>query len=68
MMNNCAVRTVMSGVLGSGLGLVFGVVMGSMDAGVSSQHPYHHDNLILSTLSFADACLQRHGPTFRELG
>lgn len=35
MMNNCAVRTVMSGVLGSGLGLVFGVVMGSMDAGVS---------------------------------
>ena len=38
MMNNCAVRTVMSGVLGSGLGLVFGVVMGSMDAGVSSQH------------------------------
>ena len=35
MMNNCAVRTVMSGVLGSGLGLVFGVVMGTMDAGVS---------------------------------
>lgn len=38
MMNNCAVRTVMSGVLGSGLGLVFGVVMGSMDAGVSCWH------------------------------
>ncbi len=34
-MNNCAIRTVMSGVMGMGLGLVFGVVMGSMDAGVS---------------------------------
>ncbi len=35
MMNNCGIRTVMSGVMGMGLGLVFGVVMGSMDAGVS---------------------------------
>ncbi|KAL0040875.1 hypothetical protein WJX79_008176 [Trebouxia sp. C0005] len=33
MMNNCGIRTVMSGVMGMGLGLVFGVVMGSMDAG-----------------------------------
>ena len=33
-MNNCAVRTVMSGVMGAGLGAVFGVVMGSMDTGV----------------------------------
>ena len=35
MMNNCGIRTVMSGVMGMGLGLVFGIVMGSMDAGVS---------------------------------
>ncbi len=30
-MNNCAVRTIMSGVMGSGLGVVFGVFMGTMD-------------------------------------
>lgn len=35
MMNNCGVRTVMSGVMGMGLGVLFGVVMGTMDAGVS---------------------------------
>ena len=35
MMNNCGIRTVMSGVMGMGLGVLFGVVMGTMDAGVS---------------------------------
>lgn len=34
-MNNCGIRTVMSGVMGMGLGVLFGVVMGTMDAGVS---------------------------------
>lgn len=53
MMNNCAVRTVMSGVLGSGLGLVFGVVMGSMDAGVGFWQWLNH------------TCLsQQQGPYF----
>ena len=33
-MNNCATRTVMSGVMGLGLGVLFGVVMGSMDGAV----------------------------------
>lgn len=33
-MNNCAVRTVMSGVMGSGLGVVFGIFMGTMDTSV----------------------------------
>ena len=35
MMNNCGIRTVMSGVMGMGLGVLFGIVMGTMDAGVS---------------------------------
>ncbi|KAK9810653.1 hypothetical protein WJX73_007744 [Symbiochloris irregularis] len=30
-MNNCATRTVLSGVLGAGLGVVFGIFMGTMD-------------------------------------
>lgn len=34
-MNNCAVRTVLSGVMGSALGVVFGVFMGTMDSSVS---------------------------------
>ena len=35
-MNNCGVRTVLSGVMGAGLGVVFGIFMGTMDmAGVS---------------------------------
>jgi import inner membrane translocase subunit TIM22 len=37
-MNNCAVRTIMSGVMGMGLGVVFGVFMGTMDsAGVRGE-------------------------------
>ena len=31
-MNNCATRTVLSGVLGAGLGVVFGIFMGTMSA------------------------------------
>ena len=34
LMNNCGVRTVLSGVMGAGLGLVFGVFMVTMDAAV----------------------------------
>ena len=34
MMNNCGLRTVMSGVMGMGMGVLFGIVMGTMDAGV----------------------------------
>lgn len=34
-MNNCATRTVLSGVMGLGLGVLFGVFMGSMDGAVS---------------------------------
>ena len=33
-MNNCAVRTVLSGILGMGLGVAFGVFMGTMDTAV----------------------------------
>jgi hypothetical protein len=33
-MNNCATRTVLSGVMGLGLGVLFGVFMGSMDGAV----------------------------------
>jgi hypothetical protein len=34
LMNNCFVKTVISGIMGSGLGLVFGVFMGAMDSAV----------------------------------
>jgi hypothetical protein len=30
-MNNCVVRTILSAVLGSGMGVMFGVFMGTMD-------------------------------------
>ena len=30
-MNNCAVRTVLSAVMGGGMGVMFGVFMGTMD-------------------------------------
>jgi import inner membrane translocase subunit TIM22 len=30
-MNNCAVRTIMSSVMGGGLGVLFGIFMGTMD-------------------------------------
>lgn len=33
-MNNCAVRTILSGVMGTGLGVVFGIFMGTMDTSV----------------------------------
>ena len=33
-MNNCAVRTILSGVMGSALGVVFGIFMGTMDTSV----------------------------------
>lgn len=35
-MNNCAVRTVLSGGMGMVLGVVFGIFMGTMDGAVSS--------------------------------
>lgn len=38
-MNNCGTRTVMSGVMGLGLGVLFGVVMGSMDGAVRPPPP-----------------------------
>ena len=46
LMNNCAVRTVVSGVMGSMLGVVFGIVMGTMDGAVSED-------------SAGDVCLQQ---------
>ena len=45
-MNNCVVRTILSAVLGSGMGVMFGVFMGTMDTvgapGVVSpwRHPW----------------------------
>lgn len=30
-MNNCVVRTVLSAVMGSGMGVMFGIFMGTMD-------------------------------------
>jgi import inner membrane translocase subunit TIM22 len=34
-MNNCGVRTVLSTVLGAGMGVMFGVFMGTMDTGAA---------------------------------
>jgi import inner membrane translocase subunit TIM22 len=36
LMNNCAVKTIVSGVMGSVLGVAFGVFMGAMDSAVSA--------------------------------
>lgn len=38
-MNNCAVRTVLSGVMGAGLGVMFGLFMGTMDGAVRAWVP-----------------------------
>ena len=35
LINNCAVKTVISGVMGSALGVAFGIFMGAMDSAVS---------------------------------
>ena len=35
-MNNCAVRTGLSGVMGMGLGTMFGIAMGTFDTAVCS--------------------------------
>lgn len=34
LMNNCAVKTVISGIMGSVLGAAFGIFMGAMDTAV----------------------------------
>jgi hypothetical protein len=36
LINNCAVKTVISGIMGSALGVAFGVFMGAMDSAVST--------------------------------
>ena len=36
-MNNCATRTVVSGVMGMGLGVMFGIFFGTMDSAVSAK-------------------------------
>ena len=35
-MNNCATRTIVSGVMGMGLGVCFGIFFGTMDSAVSA--------------------------------
>lgn len=46
LMNNCAVKTIISGVMGSVLGVGFGVFMGAMDSAVSPYcHPPWHTSL-----------------------
>ena len=37
-MNNCAVRTGLSGVMGMGLGAMFGIAMGTFDTAVCSRN------------------------------
>lgn len=34
LINNCAVKTVISGIMGSALGVFFGIFMGAMDSAV----------------------------------
>ena len=36
-MNNCATRTVVSGVMGMGLGVMFGIFFGTMDSAVGCE-------------------------------
>ena len=63
-MNNCAVRTVISGVMGSALGLLFGVVMGSMDSAVSPASPASKDHRLRTGAHCSLALLTLH----RHLG
>lgn len=42
-MNNCAVRTGLSGVMGLGLGAMFGIAMGTFDAAVKNFSVLHRD-------------------------
>ena len=54
-MNNCATRTVVSGVMGMGLGVCFGIFFGTMDSAVR-------------TGSRAAHCAQRHRLSLYDLG
>ena len=51
-MNNCAVRTVLSGGMGMVLGVVFGIFMGTMDGAVS-QHSH-----LMHMLSPKQCCIK----------
>ena len=51
MINNCAVKTVISGIMGSALGICFGVFMGAMDSAVGLSR--HVVNFKLSLLNAA---------------
>jgi hypothetical protein len=50
-MNNCATRTVLSGVMGLGLGVLFGVFMGSMDGAVGIYCFIHVVRLVKAAIS-----------------
>ena len=56
-MNNCAVRTVISGVMGSALGLLFGVVMGSMDSAVGPAISVSKDHRLCTAVCCSPAFL-----------
>ncbi|GMH41057.1 hypothetical protein BSKO_08967 [Bryopsis sp. KO-2023] len=43
-MNNCIVRSVMSGVMGGGLGVVFGIFSASMEGGSGSMAPMPNED------------------------
>ena len=47
MINNCAVKTVISGVMGSALGVAFGIFMGAMDSAVSNLLESHHERKLV---------------------
>ena len=53
-MNNCATRTVLSAVMVSALGVVFGIFMGTMESSVSSVSPYNDSSL---DMTFANRLL-----------
>ena len=70
-MNNCAIRTGLSGVMGIGLGAMFGVAMGTFDTAVSSQTPVQYRQHSKCQLFFAvESCVLQidlisHSPSIK---
>ena len=55
MINNCAVKTIISGIMGSALGVCFGVFMGAMDSAVRLSCDVVHRNSVCGTQQVAVA-------------
>lgn len=59
-MNNCAIRTGLSGVMGLGLGAMFGVAMGTFDTAVRPHLTFgHFANTSSKKLAMRTSCTEQ---------